>query len=91
MHAFLHSLEHCAASSEYDILEQITPDVTLTFDNCIVGILVNTVLVVLHPFVPVTWIEQNFWALKTLCVDLNCLGTWQLILLGGSAIIVRCF
>lgn len=91
LHAFFHSLEHCAASSEYDISEQILPDVTLTLDNCIVGVLVNTILVVLHLSKPVVWLEQNFWALKTRSIDLNCLGTWQLILLGGSAIVARCF
>ena len=64
LHASLHSLEHCAAAGEHDASEQVLPDVLLALDYCVIGVLMDTVLVVFGTLaVPIGRLEENLGAL----------------------------
>ena len=71
LHPIFHPLEHCAATCENNASEQISPDVPLTLNDRVVGVLMDAVLRVLRLLLPVTWLEQNFRALQRLSIHFN--------------------
>ena len=53
LHTRLHTFKHSAASSKNDVLEEIAPDVSMALYDGIVGVLMNSVMIVLHLLSPV--------------------------------------
>jgi len=89
LHACLHSFEHRAATSQHNASKQVLPNVFLAFDDGVVSVLVDAILVVLHLLSPVRWLEQNLGALECLPVHCDSLRAWQLVLLRRRGLITR--
>ena len=81
LHALLHSLEHGAAAGEDDIFEQVPPDVLLALDDCLVSVLMDSILTLIHLLTPQTWVEENLGTLEALLVHSDRLGARQFVLL----------
>ena len=81
LHALLHTLKHSATASKYDVFEQVPPDVFLTLNDCLVGMLMDSIRTFIHLLPPLTRIEEDLRALKRLFVDGDGLGAGQFILL----------
>ena len=65
LHARLHALKHSASSSKNNVAEKVSPDITFTFHDSVVGVLMDTILtlVVFSLSLPVRWLEEDLRAL----------------------------
>jgi len=87
-HAFLHALEHGAATSQHDVFEKVSLDVVLTLENGVEGVLGETVLRHVAGLAGDAGVEKHLGAADQFFADHNFILVGELVDLRAAATFV---